>query len=85
MRPDLRIRLNARLCICSRLGVFAIAGAIYGSLRIEFQDLRPLSLKLLPILFISWDRDLSKIVAVDAKSNNSSRRRHANRADAGLR
>lgn len=48
-----------------RLTLFAITGAIYGSLKIEFRDLLPLSSKLLPILLIPsvsrGNRDLSKI------------------------
>lgn len=53
-----------------RLTLFGSAGAIYGFSKIEFRDLRALSRKLLPILLISGDHDLSKIVAVDVKSNN---------------
>lgn len=45
-------RLLCILMLVSRLTLFPIAGAIYGSLKIEFRDLRPLSSKLLPILLI---------------------------------
>lgn len=51
-RRNRPILLLCILMLVSRLALFAIAGAIYGSLKIEFQDLRPLSSKLLPILLI---------------------------------